>query len=105
VGFLLKNTVLVADYIIFHSLMTETIDRPHPQPLSQFGRGEKDVDRENMKIGISHQNNFVSFTQRDRGFAQHCALRSQHLKHNIRWWKVKINGGNYTELSSEKFYG
>ncbi|WP_139253702.1 hypothetical protein [Hydrococcus rivularis] len=33
--------------------MTEMIDRPHPQPLSQFGRGEKDVDRENLKIGIS----------------------------------------------------
>ncbi|OKH18360.1 hypothetical protein NIES593_22180 [Hydrococcus rivularis NIES-593] len=28
------------------------VDRPHPQPLSQTGRGEKDVDRENLKIGI-----------------------------------------------------
>ncbi|WP_175561106.1 hypothetical protein [Hydrococcus rivularis] len=33
--------------------MTEIVDRSHPQPLSQLGRGEKDVDRENLKIGIS----------------------------------------------------
>ncbi|WP_175561124.1 hypothetical protein [Hydrococcus rivularis] len=32
--------------------MTEIVDRPHPQPLSQFGRGEKNVDCENLKIGI-----------------------------------------------------
>ncbi|WP_175561094.1 hypothetical protein [Hydrococcus rivularis] len=32
--------------------MTQTVDRPHPLPLSLFGRGEKDVDRENLKIGI-----------------------------------------------------
>ncbi|WP_281250756.1 hypothetical protein [Hydrococcus rivularis] len=32
--------------------MTEIVDCPHPQPLSQIGRGEKDVDRENLKIGI-----------------------------------------------------
>ncbi|WP_139253621.1 hypothetical protein [Hydrococcus rivularis] len=32
--------------------MTEIVDCPHPQPLFQFGRGEKDVDRENLKIGI-----------------------------------------------------
>ncbi|WP_175561003.1 hypothetical protein [Hydrococcus rivularis] len=32
--------------------MTEMVDRPHPQPLSQIGRGEKNVDRENLKIGI-----------------------------------------------------
>ncbi|WP_139253752.1 hypothetical protein [Hydrococcus rivularis] len=30
--------------------MTEMVDRPHPQPLSQIGK--KNVDRENMKIGI-----------------------------------------------------
>ncbi|WP_175561041.1 hypothetical protein [Hydrococcus rivularis] len=24
----------------------------HPQPFSQIGRGEKNVDRENLKIGI-----------------------------------------------------
>ncbi|WP_139253599.1 hypothetical protein [Hydrococcus rivularis] len=33
--------------------MTEIVDRPHPQPLSLFGRGEKNVDRENLKIGIT----------------------------------------------------
>ncbi|WP_175561047.1 hypothetical protein [Hydrococcus rivularis] len=33
--------------------MTQIVDRLHPQPLSQTGRGEKDVDRENLKIGIS----------------------------------------------------
>ncbi|WP_175561200.1 hypothetical protein [Hydrococcus rivularis] len=32
--------------------MTEMVDRLHPQPLSLFGRGEKNVDRENLKIGI-----------------------------------------------------
>ncbi|WP_175561195.1 hypothetical protein [Hydrococcus rivularis] len=32
--------------------MTQIVDRPHPQPLSQLGRGEKNVDRENLKIGI-----------------------------------------------------
>ncbi|WP_175561059.1 hypothetical protein [Hydrococcus rivularis] len=33
--------------------MTQIVDRPHPQPLSLFGRGEKNnVDRENLKIGI-----------------------------------------------------
>ncbi|WP_175561111.1 hypothetical protein [Hydrococcus rivularis] len=32
--------------------MTEIVDRPHPQPLSLFGRGEKNVARENLKIGI-----------------------------------------------------
>ncbi|WP_175561140.1 hypothetical protein [Hydrococcus rivularis] len=32
--------------------MTEMVDRPHPQPLSQTGKREKDVDRENLKIGI-----------------------------------------------------
>ncbi|OKH21678.1 hypothetical protein NIES593_14685 [Hydrococcus rivularis NIES-593] len=32
--------------------MTQIVDRPHPQPLSQIGRGEKNVDRENLKIGI-----------------------------------------------------
>ncbi|WP_245817565.1 hypothetical protein [Hydrococcus rivularis] len=32
--------------------MTEMVDRLHPQPLSQFGRGEKNVYRENMKISI-----------------------------------------------------
>ncbi|WP_175561002.1 hypothetical protein [Hydrococcus rivularis] len=31
--------------------MTQIVDRPHPQPLSLFGRGEKNVDRENLKIG------------------------------------------------------
>ncbi|WP_175561131.1 hypothetical protein [Hydrococcus rivularis] len=36
--------------------MTEMVDRPHPQPLSQLGRGEKNVDRENLKIGISPTN-------------------------------------------------
>ncbi|WP_175561180.1 hypothetical protein [Hydrococcus rivularis] len=39
--------------IIFHSLITEIVDRPHPQPLSLFGRGEKNVYRENLKIGIT----------------------------------------------------
>ncbi|WP_175561209.1 hypothetical protein [Hydrococcus rivularis] len=34
--------------------MTEIVDLPHPQPLSQIGRGEKNVDRENLKIGITH---------------------------------------------------
>ncbi|WP_281250732.1 hypothetical protein [Hydrococcus rivularis] len=33
--------------------MTEIVDRPHPQPLSLFRRGEKNVDRENLKIGIT----------------------------------------------------
>ncbi|WP_175561126.1 hypothetical protein [Hydrococcus rivularis] len=33
--------------------MTEIVDRPHPLPLSQFGRGEKNVDRENLKIDIN----------------------------------------------------
>ncbi|WP_281250771.1 hypothetical protein [Hydrococcus rivularis] len=33
-------------------IFPENSHRPHPQPLSQTGRGEKDVDRENMKIGI-----------------------------------------------------
>ncbi|WP_281250688.1 hypothetical protein [Hydrococcus rivularis] len=33
--------------------MTEIVDRPHPQSLSLFGRGEKNVYRENLKIGIS----------------------------------------------------
>ncbi|WP_139253642.1 hypothetical protein [Hydrococcus rivularis] len=32
--------------------MTQIVDRPHPQPLYQIGRGEKNVDRENLKIGI-----------------------------------------------------
>ncbi|WP_139253654.1 hypothetical protein [Hydrococcus rivularis] len=32
--------------------MTEIVDRPHPLPLSQIGRGEKNVDRENIKIGM-----------------------------------------------------
>ncbi|WP_175561089.1 hypothetical protein [Hydrococcus rivularis] len=32
--------------------MTEMVDCPHPQLLSLFGRGEKNVDRENLKIGI-----------------------------------------------------
>ncbi|WP_175561083.1 hypothetical protein [Hydrococcus rivularis] len=32
--------------------MTQIVDRPHPQPLSQIERGEKNVDRENLKIGI-----------------------------------------------------
>ncbi|WP_175561146.1 hypothetical protein [Hydrococcus rivularis] len=32
--------------------MIEIVDRPHPQPLSQIGRGVKNVDRENIKIGI-----------------------------------------------------
>ncbi|WP_175561098.1 hypothetical protein [Hydrococcus rivularis] len=32
--------------------MTQIVDRPHPQPLSLFGRGEKNVYRENLKIGI-----------------------------------------------------
>ncbi|WP_175561091.1 hypothetical protein [Hydrococcus rivularis] len=31
---------------IFHSLMTEMVDRPHPSPFSQIGRGEKNVDRD-----------------------------------------------------------
>ncbi|WP_281250743.1 hypothetical protein [Hydrococcus rivularis] len=35
--------------------MTEIVDRPHPQPLSQIGRGVKNVDRENLKIGITSQ--------------------------------------------------
>ncbi|AFY78064.1 hypothetical protein Ple7327_2801 [Pleurocapsa sp. PCC 7327] len=30
----------------FSKVMTEMVDCPHPQPLSQFGRGEKDVDRD-----------------------------------------------------------
>ncbi|WP_139253635.1 hypothetical protein [Hydrococcus rivularis] len=34
------------------SLYHLIVDRPHPQPLSQIGRGEKNVDRENLKIGI-----------------------------------------------------
>ncbi|WP_175561193.1 hypothetical protein [Hydrococcus rivularis] len=34
--------------------MTEIVDLPHPQPLSQIGRGEKNVDRENLKIGIRY---------------------------------------------------
>ncbi|WP_281250736.1 hypothetical protein [Hydrococcus rivularis] len=33
--------------------MTQIVDRPHPQPLSQIGRGVKNVDRENVKIGIT----------------------------------------------------
>ncbi|WP_281250712.1 hypothetical protein [Hydrococcus rivularis] len=41
--------------------MTEIVDRPHPQPLSLFGRGEKNVDRENLKIGIT-----FSCTQNDK---------------------------------------
>ncbi|WP_139253742.1 hypothetical protein [Hydrococcus rivularis] len=32
--------------------MTEMVDCPHPQPLSRIGRGEKNVDRENIKIGF-----------------------------------------------------
>ncbi|WP_175561115.1 hypothetical protein [Hydrococcus rivularis] len=32
--------------------MTQVVDRPHPQPLSQIGRGEKNVAHENLKIGI-----------------------------------------------------
>ncbi|WP_281250710.1 hypothetical protein [Hydrococcus rivularis] len=32
--------------------MTQMVDCPHPQPLSQIGRGEKNVARENLKIGI-----------------------------------------------------
>ncbi|WP_175561105.1 hypothetical protein [Hydrococcus rivularis] len=32
--------------------MTQIVDRPHPQPLSLFGRGEKNVARENLKIDI-----------------------------------------------------
>nr|WP_245817716.1 hypothetical protein [Hydrococcus rivularis] len=33
--------------------MTQIVDRLHPQPLFLFGRGEKNVDRENLKIGIN----------------------------------------------------
>ncbi|WP_281250738.1 hypothetical protein [Hydrococcus rivularis] len=32
--------------------MTEIVDRPHLQPFSQIGRGKKNVDRENLKIGM-----------------------------------------------------
>ncbi|OKH23773.1 hypothetical protein NIES593_08925 [Hydrococcus rivularis NIES-593] len=39
--------------------MTQIVDCPHPQPLSQTGRGEKDVDRENMRIGITLTGNFA----------------------------------------------
>ncbi|WP_139253675.1 hypothetical protein [Hydrococcus rivularis] len=33
--------------------MTQRVDLSHPQLLSLFGRGEKNADRENLKIGIS----------------------------------------------------
>ncbi|MBF2022016.1 MAG: hypothetical protein IGR93_18460 [Hydrococcus sp. C42_A2020_068] len=39
-------TVLGVDAKGTRSQMTEMVDCPHPQPLSQFGRGEKDVDRD-----------------------------------------------------------
>ncbi|WP_281250718.1 hypothetical protein [Hydrococcus rivularis] len=35
--------------------MTQIVDRPHPLPFSQFGREEKNVDRENLKIGITYK--------------------------------------------------
>ncbi|WP_281250691.1 hypothetical protein [Hydrococcus rivularis] len=41
--------------------MTQIVDRPHPQPLSQIGRGVKNVDRENLKIGIILKFNIFFF--------------------------------------------
>ncbi|OKH22196.1 hypothetical protein NIES593_13450 [Hydrococcus rivularis NIES-593] len=52
--------------------MTEIVDRPHLQPLSLFGRGEKNVDRENLKIGIIIKNlDYFEFFVGDRSVQFH----------------------------------